>query len=92
MPSYAEKYQTTHPGTSNENNGNKLTALLQSEFPHIPIITLPRKYFNDEKGKNYIVDFCLQEDIAGLLFGVSTKYVYIFNILNGSFTLAIYIF
>lgn len=91
MPPYAENNQTTHPGTSNENSGNKLSVLLQNEFSNIPIITLPRKYFNDEKGRQYIVDFSIQEDIAGLLFGVSTKYVYFLNILNASFTLATYI-
>lgn len=54
---------------------SKLSALLQQNYPHIPIVRLQRKYFNDEKGKQYIVDFCIQEDVAGLLFGVSTKYV-----------------
>ncbi|KAG1103377.1 hypothetical protein G6F42_017230 [Rhizopus arrhizus] len=53
---------------------SKLSALLQQNYPHIPIVRLQRKYFNDEKGKQYIVDFCIQEDVAGLLFGVSTKY------------------
>lgn len=89
MPPYAENNQTIHPGTSNENNGNKLSILLRNEFPHIPIITLPRKYFNDEKGKQHIVDLCIQEDIAGLLFGASTKYVHIPDILNASFALKI---
>ncbi|KAL7330113.1 MutS protein msh4 [Mucor circinelloides] len=53
---------------------SKLSALLQQNYPHIPIVRLQRKYFNDEKGKQHIVDFCIQEDAAGLLFGVSTKY------------------
>lgn len=66
MPPYAE---------SESSRVSKLSTLLQQNYSHIPIITLPRKHFNDEKGKHHIVDFCMQEDVAGLLFGVSTKYV-----------------
>ncbi|GAN05554.1 mutS protein homolog 4 [Mucor ambiguus] len=69
MPPYAEAN-----ALSESSRTNKLSALLQQSYPHIPIITLPRKYFNDEKGKQYIIDLCIQEDVAGLLFGVSTKY------------------
>ncbi|KAF1802621.1 muts domain V-domain-containing protein [Mucor lusitanicus] len=69
MPPYAET-----SALSGSSRASKLSVLLQQHYPHIPIITLPRKCFNDEKGKQYIVDFCMQEDVAGLLFGVSTKY------------------
>jgi hypothetical protein len=52
---------------------NKLCQLVQQQFPQISIITLPRKYFNDEVGKGYINNYGLQEDAAGLLVGVATK-------------------
>ncbi|KAL9540650.1 hypothetical protein MBANPS3_009566 [Mucor bainieri] len=68
MPPYAET-----SALSENNRANKLSVLLQQNYSHIPIITLPRQCFNDEKGKQHIVDYCMQEDVAGLLFGVSTK-------------------
>jgi hypothetical protein len=61
------KNPTNHGGPS------KLCQSIRQQFPHISIITLPRKYFNDETGRSYINDYGLQEDTAGLLVGVTTK-------------------
>ncbi|KAI9487454.1 MAG: muts domain V-domain-containing protein [Benjaminiella poitrasii] len=62
------------PSHSTESNDNKLSQLLKMHFPHIPIHFMPRKYFNNEVGRQYICDYGLQEDIPGILVGVSTKY------------------
>ncbi|CEP19938.1 hypothetical protein [Parasitella parasitica] len=84
MPLYAERNQAARPGLDSENVGSKLNLALLNEFPHIPIVNVPRKYFNDEKGKQHIIEYCIQEDIAGLLFGASTKY-YCLAALAGAF-------
>lgn len=60
-------------GYINQGGPSKLCQLIRQEFPQIPMITLPRKYFNDETGKSYINDYGLQEDTVGLLVGVATK-------------------
>lgn len=52
---------------------SKLCQLIRHQFAQIPIIILQRKYFNDDKGKQCITDYGLQEDTAGLLVGLSTK-------------------
>lgn len=54
---------------------SKLCQLILHNFPSVPLISLKRKFFDDEVGKKFISDYGLQEDTAGLLFGVSTKYV-----------------
>ncbi|CAO3697576.1 unnamed protein product [Rhizopus microsporus] len=53
---------------------SKLYQLIEQQFPHVSFIFLPRKHFNDEMGINYIKHYGLQEDIPGLLVGVSSKY------------------
>ncbi|CEI86447.1 hypothetical protein RMCBS344292_00887 [Rhizopus microsporus] len=53
---------------------SKLYQLIEQQFPHVSFIFLPRKYFNDEMGIDYIKHYGLQEDIPGLLVGVSPKY------------------
>ncbi|KAI7891675.1 DNA mismatch repair protein MutS, partial [Mucor mucedo] len=63
---------------------SELCQLIRQQFPQIPIITLKRRYFNDEEGKQYITDYGLQEDTAGLLFGVSAKY-YCLAAVSGTF-------
>ncbi|RCH87680.1 MutS protein msh4, partial [Rhizopus stolonifer] len=76
MPVYAT--DTDNPMTS------KLSKLTELQFPHISIITLARKYFDDEQGKRYIQEYGLQEDVAGLLFGIATKY-YCLAAISGAF-------
>ncbi|PHZ13648.1 uncharacterized protein RHIMIDRAFT_236703 [Rhizopus microsporus ATCC 52813] len=53
---------------------SKLCQLIEQQFPHASFIFLPRKHFNDEMGIGYIKHYGLQEDIPGLLVGVSPKY------------------
>lgn len=53
--------------------GSKLFQLIKQHYSDIPIMTLQRKHFNDDEGKQCITDYGLQEDTAGLLVGVSTK-------------------
>jgi DNA mismatch repair protein MSH4 len=62
------------PCYSNEESESKFIQLLSQQFPHIPIISLPRKHFNGEDGKQYIYNYCLQEDTAGLIVGITKKY------------------
>jgi DNA mismatch repair protein MSH4 len=57
----------------NASETNNLMQLIQLQFPHISIVSLSRKYFNDEIGKQHINEYGLQEDAAGLLVGLSTK-------------------
>lgn len=59
--------------TVNEEVGTTLCQWIRRQFPRIPIISSPRRYFNDEEGKNYIRTYGLQEDVIGLLVGVSKK-------------------
>lgn len=59
--------------TVNEEVGTTLCQWIRRQFPRVPIISLPRRYFNDEEGKNYIRTYGLQEDVIGLLVGVSKK-------------------
>lgn len=67
---------SSHPNGFTENDGpSKLYQIIVRQFPNVPIISLPRKYFNDEIGKSFINNYGLQEDTAGLLFGLSTKYI-----------------
>ncbi|CEG80340.1 hypothetical protein RMATCC62417_14694 [Rhizopus microsporus] len=53
---------------------SKLYQLIEQQFPHVSFIFLPRKHFNDKMGIDYIKHYGLQEDIPGLLVGVSPKY------------------
>ncbi|KAI9354044.1 muts domain V-domain-containing protein, partial [Pilaira anomala] len=61
-------------GTINNEGGTTLCQWIQKKFPRVPIITLPRRYFNDDEGKGYINTYGLQEDVVGLQVGVSKKY------------------
>lgn len=60
-------------GTINDEGGTTLCQWVQKQFPRVPIITLPRRYFNDDEGKGYINTYGLQEDVVGLQVGVSKK-------------------
>ncbi|KAI8972009.1 muts domain V-domain-containing protein [Mycotypha africana] len=60
--------------TNASSESGKLKELLRLQFPHVPIISISRKHFNDELGKQCIQKFCLQDDIAGLIVGVSNRY------------------
>lgn len=53
--------------------GSELCQLIRQQYHQIPIVTLRRRYFNDEEGRQYIMDYGIEEDTAGLLFGVSSK-------------------
>ena len=62
-----------HGGLRKDQGYGKLFKMICQYFPHIPIVSLPRKYFNDDLGKSYIVDYGLKEDAAGLIAGLSNK-------------------
>ncbi|KAI7906727.1 muts domain V-domain-containing protein [Cokeromyces recurvatus] len=71
MPTYTT---TVDNDDTSAEDSSKLSQLLKMHFPFISIHSIPRKCFNDEIGKQYICTYGLQEDIPGLLVGVSTKY------------------
>ncbi|KAG2230711.1 hypothetical protein INT48_003718 [Thamnidium elegans] len=66
-----------HIGSANEEVGTTLCQWIRRQFPRVPIISLPRRYFNDEEGKSYIRTYGLQEDVIGLLVGVSKKHLFL---------------
>ncbi|CAO3674509.1 unnamed protein product [Rhizopus stolonifer] len=68
--------------TSTESS--KLCQLIEQCYSTIPVVTLPRKYFNDHTGIEYIKNYGLQEDIPGLLMGICPKY-YCLAATSGSF-------
>ncbi|KAG0190872.1 MutS protein msh4 [Apophysomyces sp. BC1034] len=51
----------------------KLYKLLIHALPHVKMVVLPRKFFQDDAGLKYISDYGLRENAASLLLAVSTK-------------------
>lgn len=54
-------------------SNSSLYQLIEQYYSHISIITLSRRCFNDGAGIDYIKKYGLQEDVPGLLVGVSPK-------------------
>lgn len=63
----------SHLDNKNSEGGTTLCQWIRRQFPQTPIISLPRRFFNDEEGKKCISTYGLQEDVIGLLVGVSKK-------------------
>ncbi|KAG0750228.1 hypothetical protein G6F57_002285 [Rhizopus arrhizus] len=55
-------------------SNSSLYQLIEQYYSHISIITLSRRCFNDGAGIDYIKKYGLQEDVPGLLVGVSPKF------------------
>ncbi|KAG1463735.1 hypothetical protein G6F46_001738 [Rhizopus delemar] len=55
-------------------SNSTLYQLIEQYYSHITITTLSRRCFNDGAGIDYIKKYGLQEDVPGLLVGVSPKF------------------
>ncbi|CAO3606962.1 unnamed protein product [Cunninghamella echinulata] len=53
---------------------SKLIELVEQHFSHITVISLPRKYFNEEDGLQYINHYGIEENITVLLPVIRSKY------------------
>ncbi|ESK84664.1 hypothetical protein Moror_13284 [Moniliophthora roreri MCA 2997] len=52
-----------------------LVELIQEEFPGVPVEAVPRKYWNEQSGLEFIQQLCVDdEERAGTILAVSTKY------------------
>ncbi|KAL0576893.1 MutS protein msh4 [Marasmius crinis-equi] len=52
-----------------------LVELVQDEFQGVPVETLPRKYYNEQSGLDFIQQLCVDdEERAGTILAVSNKY------------------
>ncbi|KAI8383998.1 muts domain V-domain-containing protein [Blakeslea trispora] len=71
MPKVATEDQDKLNGEQEE---DKLQSLIQQQYPHIPILLLTQKLFNKDTGKQWVKEYVLREDCAGLLIGIATKY------------------
>ncbi|OBZ86475.1 MutS 4 [Choanephora cucurbitarum] len=70
----SNSYPETQGKPNNEQEENKLKKAIQQQFPHTPILFLTQKLFNKDVGKQWVQEYALQEDAAGLLIGISTKH------------------
>ncbi|KAI5795133.1 muts domain V-domain-containing protein [Geopyxis carbonaria] len=62
------------PSTSHMPRKSTLAKILEEEFYDTRITALPRKYYNEQTGHDYVQDLCLAEDLAGLKVAISAKY------------------
>ncbi|KAJ8088886.1 MutS protein msh4 [Marasmius tenuissimus] len=52
-----------------------LVELIQEEFQGVPVETLPRKYYNEQSGLEFIQQLCVDdEERAGTILAISDKY------------------
>ncbi|KAK1231370.1 MutS protein msh4 [Marasmius sp. AFHP31] len=60
----------------NQQSGQSmLVELVQEEFQGVPVETLPRKYYNEQSGLEFIQQLCVDdEERAGTILAVSDKY------------------
>ncbi|KAF9261928.1 hypothetical protein L218DRAFT_980745 [Marasmius fiardii PR-910] len=60
---------------NNQSTTSILVELLREEFQGIPLETIPRKYWNEETGLEFIQQLCIDdEERAGTILAVSSKY------------------
>ncbi|KAG0231804.1 MutS protein msh4 [Actinomortierella wolfii] len=62
------------PRTAIETKVSKLTKCIKDSFPNVVITPLPRRYFNDAQGLEYIQQYIVPESSSTLLVGIQTKY------------------
>ncbi|KAG7090617.1 hypothetical protein E1B28_009719 [Marasmius oreades] len=60
---------------TNQSTTSMLVELVREEFQGTPIETIPRKYWNEEAGLEFIQQLCVEdEERAGTILAVSNKY------------------
>ncbi|KAG0237291.1 MutS protein msh4 [Actinomortierella wolfii] len=62
------------PRTAVETKVSNLAKCIKDSFPNVVIIPLPRRYFNDAQGLEYIQQYIVPESSSTLLVGIQTKY------------------
>ncbi|KAG1857115.1 muts domain V-domain-containing protein [Suillus subluteus] len=66
---------TPASGTRGTSSSSLSVQFIREEFPQVPIEPVPRKYWNDSAGYQFIAQFCVEDDErAATLVSVTDKY------------------